>query len=172
MPEVEYSPGFFEDLVARLVKATTEAPAGSKILDFDKQHDELVNRFLRSEISLAKLLESNKEIPKQGRVDFKTLDEFMIALQGLNMSEDNIVEIISHEQTHFELAEEFGMNPIFGIQFSKDEEGEVSMYPFVTADIPEEVSETNARGYLRRIAAAPGDDLSPSDFQKLKGINE
>lgn len=167
MPEHEYSPGFFEDLVGRLKKAKTEAPTQSEIHAFDKQHDELVNQFLRSKISLSEFIKSNKEKPKQGVVDFKTLDEFYIALLALNMSEEDIEEVISHEQTHFELAEEFGMNPIFGIQFLKEEEGDLTMYPFVSAVLQEDANETNVREYTRRIAAAPGDDLSPSDLGKL-----
>jgi hypothetical protein len=106
----------------------------------------------------------------RGVVIFDNLIDFMLALEVLGLSKEEIDTIVSHENDHMNKAESFGAIGKYQIQFCKMPNGKYAMYPSCKIDVSDLLPEDEQRRIWKEIISAP-EDLSHRDMGQLGELN-
>lgn len=149
-----------DEMLSRIERARNEALELTE-LDGRKDIAEAIigKAFLEGHITGREFKErTDMEDTPQGRLDFKTLEDFEFAMRLLNVDPEILSWTLHHEEQHFEVARKVGFDPYYTIQFAKPG----SFYPGVNFECPQDLTDEDLRGRLIQVMEAP-EELSPRD---------
>jgi hypothetical protein len=176
MPEIERGSEYSEIAVdeqavkMRIGEALMAAPTLSELWEEIHRQEKLTNEFTLNKIDAAeyrqRLIDLNEKA--KGIVELETLDEFIIALEYLGVKGEELYEVVSHEQAHFETADELELSPAYMIRLYMIDKirfgkcyGVISDYDSLSTN--EQIREANMR-----VSMAP-EFLSETDLKVFEG---
>jgi len=152
-----------------VTEAIMSAPDEDELRESKDKKNEKIAMFNRKEISYEDLERELKDIGMPGGViRTNELMELMDILRIIGLGEEQVKEMVAHENDHCAKAISLGMDPIYQIQFSRTKgDDRLSIYPSVALNMPEEMPDDEKTRILKEIAGAV-EKLSPSDKKQLQ----
>lgn len=162
-----YRPQNREEIIDEAIEyAKANALTSNELEALKDIEDDIMRAFVNGEIDSAEYQEKMDALNNNsGIAACNTPEEFEHSLIRLGFSDDMIEDMLEHEISHYNKAVRLGITPTFQLQFMRNENGKLSMYPSIAFDFSQ-ISEEEARRALRVIIEAP-DELSPRDKRQL-----
>lgn len=145
-------------LSEQIERAKQSALRAEKIARIKSEQDVLTEAFHQGHVTEAEITNALVDLDEEsGRIDLDTMSQMEEALRLLKFPEEQIQEIVSHENAHFKKAQDLKIKAHCRIQFVRDPDDTFSIYPTIVIEIPEFYTEKAKKRILAEIAGAPQD---------------
>jgi len=176
MPEIERGSEYSEVVVdeqaikMRIGEALMSAPSRTELLDEIHLNAEMGSELVSGKIDGTEYRQQlmNLHEKAKGIVELETLDEFIIALEYLGVKDEKLFEVVSHEQAHFETADELGLNPIYVIRLNMIDEARFGAAYGVAFQYDSSLTDEQIREASMKVTMAP-EFLSETDLKVFEG---
>lgn len=149
----------------KLLEKIGEALSLQEFEKIKSLQDQLTKDFLDGNLTGAELTAKMEPlIHFPGTIHTRLLAMYAVMLRALRIDEQEVQEILAHENEHAVAAIREGFNVLYRLEFAKDESGKLAaIQPSIILDEePNGITEEQRREAQKRITSAP-DELSDSD---------
>lgn len=161
-----------EALRERVEEAMAAAPDENEFKEIIDRQDAANAKFRRKEISYEELGRELNELDEPaGAIETKELTGLMDILRIIGLDEDQVKEVVAHENDHCAKALSLGLDAFYQIQFLKTEgeggETNLGILPSTRFKLPKDVPDDEKIKILKEVVGAV-EKPSPHDENQLR----